>query len=161
MEVYNVIQLNNGDILLKKVIIDVTKYNQKIKENGDILFEKINEIVINEFADLNNYNFTNSEIVQCYIDNKNITKLKYKSILTEIYSIIDNGSKIIKKTLLNIETLKKEVDGFYYLENIGISVQGVDSNKCIKEIVNQCICNNISIKMKINLTNGDIIKIDI
>ncbi len=54
---------------------------------------------------------------------------------------INDGTKIIKNTKLNIKTIKKEDEGFYYLDNIGISVQGIDSNKCLNEIISQCMEN--------------------
>ncbi len=78
-----------------------------------------------------------------------------------MYSIIDNGVKIIKNTKLNIKTIKKEDEGFYYLENIGISVQGAENNKCLNEIINQCIINEIDIKMTIELSNKITIDIDL
>ena len=62
-------------------------------------------------------------------------------------------------SLLLNKTIKKENDGFYYLDTIGISVQGVDSNKCLSEIINQCINNYIKLSMKIKLVDGSIINI--
>src|SRR3989344_5798755 len=92
-----------------------------------------------------------SIISECSIDNKEFNRLKYKPILEQIYKTINDGTKIIKNTKLNIKTIKKEDEGFYYLDNIGISVQGVDSNKCLLEIINQCIENEIELSMKIKL----------
>ena len=69
--------------------------------------------------------------------------------------------KIIKNTKLNIKTIKKEDEGFYYLDNIGISIQGVDSNKCLLEIINQCLENQIKLSMNIKLINNIIININI
>ena len=60
---------------------------------------------------------------------------------------------------MNIKTIKKEDDGFYYLDNIGISIQGVDSNKCLLEIINQCMKNNIELFIKIKLYNNTVINI--
>jgi hypothetical protein len=45
------------------------------------------------------------------------------------------------------------------LDNIGISVQGVDSNKCLLEIINQCIENEIKLSMKIKLIDDITINI--
>ena len=39
--------------------------------------------------------------------------------------------------------------GVYYLENLGINVQGMDANKCLCEIIHQCI-NNTNIILNIN-----------
>jgi hypothetical protein len=65
------------------------------------------------------------------LDNDEIIKLKYKSVLENIYKIINDGTKIIKNSKLNIKTIKKLDEEFYYLEDLGISIQGVDSNKCL------------------------------
>ncbi len=78
-----------------------------------------------------------------------------------IYKIINDGAKIIKNTNLNIKTLEKNDSGFYYVEELGISIQGVDSNKCLYEIYNQCIENKIKIKLQIKTFDNNIINISI
>ncbi len=154
MEVYKYISDEDGNIYLQKNIIDESKYKIIKKNNGDILLKKIKEIKL-DIESIPNYDFNSSTITNCVIDDKIFNKLKYKPILEKILSIIGDGSKIIKNTKLNIKTIQKEDKGFYYLENLGISIQGVDSNKCINEIVNQCIHNNIKLKLNIKLSNGD------
>jgi hypothetical protein len=94
------------------------------------------------------------------LNDDEITKLKYKSILENIYKIINDGIKIIKNSKLNIKTINKLDEGFYYLEDLGISIQGVDSNKCLLEIINQCIENEISLIMKIKLNDETNININ-
>jgi hypothetical protein len=158
METYKIRNLDNGDILLQKNIIDNTNYNIIYKENGDILLQKINNINI---TDIKNYDFKKSIIQITKINNEDFNKLKYKLILEQIYKLIKDGVKIIKNTKLNIKTIKKEDEGFYYLDNIGISIQGVDSNKCLLEIINQCLENQIKLSMKIKLINNIIININI
>jgi hypothetical protein len=103
------------------------------------------------------FNFCNSQITYCKINNEEY-KI-YKSILKEIYEIIDDGSKIIKNTCLNIKTIRYTDKGFYYLKDLGISVQGVDANKCIYEIINQCIENNINLKINIKLNDNKLINV--
>jgi len=109
---------------------------------------------------LNEKRCKKSIIYECLIDNKEFNKLKYKLILEQIYKIINDGTKIIKNTRLHIKTINKEDNGFYYLNNIGISIQGVDSNKSLLEIINQCIENKIKISMKIKLIDETIININ-
>ena len=98
--------------------------------------------------------------MSCLLNDNEIIKLKYKSILENIYKIINDGTKIIKNSKLNIKTIKKLDEGFYYLEDLGISIQGVDSNKCLLEIINQCIENEISLIMKIKLNDETNININ-
>ena len=160
METYKFTKLDNGDILLQKIIIDNTNYTVINKENGDVLLKKITHINITDITDIKDHDFKKSTISECVIDNKEYNKLKYKSILEQIYKLINDGTKIIKNTKLNIKTIKKEDEGFYYLDNISISVQGVDSNKCLLEIINQCIENEIELSMKIKLINDTTININ-
>jgi len=157
MEVYKFINLDNDDILLEKTTIDNTNYIIIKQEDGNILLKKTNFVDITDIKDIKNYDFKKSSILECSINNEEFNKLKYKSILEEIYKIINDGVIIIKHTQLNIKTIKKENDGYYYLDDIGISVQGVDSNKCLLEIINQCIENEIELNMKIKLNNNIII----
>jgi hypothetical protein len=82
-----------------------------------------------------------------------------KNVLNYVYDVIDNGAKIIKTSILNIDTKKRNDSGYYYLDNLGISVQGVDSNKCMLEIISQCLCYNIKIMMKIQLENNKLVNI--
>ena len=64
-----------------------------------------------------------------------------------------------QKTSLNIKTTKKEDKGFYYLEELGLSIQGVEKGKCLYEIALQCIENVIKINMEIK-SNECIYKIN-
>ena len=160
MEFYELKNLDNGDMLLEKCIIDNTNYTIINKNNGDKILKKISTINIISVNDIKKYEFGGSNILSCTLNNNKMTKLKYKSLLEKIYKIIDNGTKIIKNSKLNIKTTKKTDEGFKYYEDLGISIQAVDSNKSLLEIVNQCIENKISIIMKIRLndkTNIDII----
>jgi hypothetical protein len=159
MEVYILNNLNNGDILLEKKIIDDTEYIIDYKDNGDKLLKKINAINIIDIQDIKNYNFANSIILECTINDQKCNKLNYNPIIRQIYREIGDGSIIIRKTKINIKTIKIENKGFTYLEDIGISVQSVDNNKGLLEIIHQSIENNISLSMKIKLDNNTIVYI--
>ena len=160
MEIYKYTQSNDGDILLQKIIINDGNYTIINKDNGDKLLKKITHINITNIEDIKNYDFLKSLIIECSIYDKEFNKLKYKVILEQIYKLINDGTKIIKNTKLNIKTIKKEDEGFYYLDNVGISIQGVNSNKCLLEIINQCIKNKIGLYMKIKLIDKNTININ-
>ena len=161
MEVYKFKNLENGDILLEKMILDDTNYTITNKNNGDKLLKKITSINITDINDIRKYDFRKSSIVSCLLNDEEMKKLKYKSILEYIYKLINDGTKIIKNSKLNIKTIKKLDEGFYYLEDLGISIQGVDSNKCLLEIINQCVKNEFSLIMKIKLNGETNININI
>ena len=67
MEVYKFINLNNGDILLEKVIIDNIDYCIINKNNGDKILKKIVNINITDASDIKKYDFTKSNIVSLHI----------------------------------------------------------------------------------------------
>jgi hypothetical protein len=157
MEIYEK-QDQNDIIILKKLSIDLTKYNVENLENGDKkLIPKVDEI--KSIDEIKQFNFKNSKIIECEVNNYIITITKYKNVLNYVYDVIDNGAKIIKTSILNIDTKKRNDSGYYYLDNLGISVQGVDSNKCMLEIISQCLCYNIKIMMKIQLENNKLVNI--
>lgn len=152
--------LPDQSILLKKKYYNLDDYDIINNENGDIIINKKQKIFICNIDDLKSYNFINSKCEYCKINGEIMTpSIKYNNILKNIFNIIDDGTKIIKNSILNIKTTNETEKGFKYLENIGISYQGIDSNKCIKEIFNQCTKNNIKIKMKIILENNKKINI--
>ncbi len=47
MEMYERVQHENGDILLKKFVVDISKYNIVVQSDGDKLLVKKKNIVIN------------------------------------------------------------------------------------------------------------------
>jgi hypothetical protein len=145
---------------MEVVKIKNTEYEIHPQDNGQLLLKPLCiYLTKNDINNLNIYDFSNSKIINCNINNQEHHKLKYRNILDEIYKIINNGTKIIKNTTINIQTLKINDRGFYYLKDIGISIQGIDSNKCIYEIINQCINNDIIIEINIELSNTRIINI--
>ena len=160
--IYKFTKLDNGNILLKKFTIDdQNNYYIKHLDDGNILLKKKNLMLLNNFNDIKKFDYCYSKITKCVINNKNIEKYKFVHILTYIYNLIDDGFNIIKNTLINIKTFEKNNNGFQYLKNIGISFQQVDANKSVHEIVNQCISNDINIKLYITDKNNNNLLINI
>ena len=127
------------------------------QNNGQLILKPLQ--IINNLDNLDTINFSSSQITYCKINNDEYQTHKYRTILNKIYEIIDDGTKIILNSDLNIKTIRYTANGFYYLNNLGISVQGVDSNKCIYEIINQCEKNNINLKINIKLNNNKLINV--
>ena len=146
---------------MSTITIDNIEYSIHKQKSSNLLLKPIKKIIINKIDDILEYDFCNSQIISCSVNDILCDKNKYKPILNDIYYKINNGTKIIKNTSINIQTIKREDSGFYYLNQLGISVQGVDANKCLYEIINQCNKNNIKLKMHIELKNKEIIMIEI
>jgi hypothetical protein len=88
-----------------KITIDNIDYDIYPQDDGNLLL-RLKMIQINNLNKLSQYDFCNSKIISCCIHNKLCDKNKYKTILSNIYHIINSGTKIIKNTTLNIETKK-------------------------------------------------------
>ncbi len=130
----------------------------KIKILKDIELEKQRQKQIKLV--LEKYDFTKSIILSCFINDDKIITTKYNSILKYIYKLINDGDKIKKNTKLNIKRNEKKIDcGFFYMEDLDISIQRVDSNKCLQEIINQCNENKINIILKIKTNDDEIVVI--
>jgi hypothetical protein len=61
---------------------------------------------------------------------------------------------------MNIKTTLCKENGFHPIENLGISVQGKDSNNTMIEILTQTKANNIKLTMEIELQDKKIIYIE-
>ena len=83
MEVYKYIE-ENDIIKLEKIIIDISKYDI-IEDDGNIILKKI--LYLNS-ENIKNYDFKDSNIHKCFINNKKFDRLYYKSILDYIYIIL-------------------------------------------------------------------------
>ena len=155
-EEYNYYQYSENDNL----------YDGKYRKLSDV---NVLSIVLNllekkeDRLEIKNHDFTSSTIQFAILCLLNIehkpSKLKYKTIRDVVYRLIGNSNTIIQNTTLNIIKEKKTDKGFDYMEDLHISVQGVDSNSCIYEIISQCKKNNIGIQMQIKLKNNKVIDI--
>ena len=160
MEFY-MVDTKDNYILLKKSVIDLTDYNVEKLDNGDIKLTDKYEYNKIDIEDVSSHKFGFSKINKVFINNKKYNYNKYKLILLEIYNYINDGAKIIKNTTINIKTKKIQDKGFHYYENLGISIQGVDADKCIQEIITQAKINNIKVELYVTLNNGESICINI
>lgn len=160
MNIYTIKLKEANKIILEKFVIDETKYTKEILTNGVIVLTK-NLVKITKINDIKNYYFKNSTVISCSINNIQLTKLNYMSILYYIYNIIGCGTVIITKSILNIKTIEKNIKGFNYIENLGISVQSVDSDKSLTEILWQCFYNHININITIKLEDNNLLNITI
>jgi len=157
LDIYKFVVVNNNDILLEKVEININDYIIENLENGNKLLKK--RITITVINDIKKYNFSNSIILSCTLNNIPVSILKYSNIMKNIYDLINDGTTIIKNTIMNIKTIEINISGFHYYKNLGISIQSADSNKTLLEIIKQCTSNNIFIDMEIKLNNNEVLKL--
>jgi hypothetical protein len=133
-------------------------FTWKIVDNKIIIKKKIK--TLNTIDEIKLINFRNSRVEKVSINNTIINNNNYNSIIKYLFEdIIKDGVQIIKNSILNIKTVYRDDSGFHYLESIGISYQGIDSNKAIIEICNQCKVNNIILNLTIKLNNDELVMI--
>jgi hypothetical protein len=78
--------------------INLDNYNPQFNDDGTILL--VPKFITVKYDELENYDFAFSNIINCKIKNKNLNKLKFNSILYDIYCEIDDGTTIIKKAIV-------------------------------------------------------------
>lgn len=148
---------NDKNIIIKNIdTYDISFYN-----NSLILKKKqqhTEPVNIDEL--LEKYDFTSSDILEVVIDNKKLDIINYFPLLKYIYNLINSKKLILDNTIMNIKTgnLDKQ-KGFKYIEKYNFSVQRTANNKTVKELTNMCNICNIHKKIKIQLSNNDIIYI--
>jgi hypothetical protein len=149
-------KLDNGDILLVKKEIYTDEYTWDRQPNGDLLLKKIKYDLIT-LDNINTYEFSHSLIMSVLLNDEQFDGIKYRTIRNHVYGIIGDGLCVIKNSILNIKLPELNTKGFTYNPVLGISVQGADSNKTIKEIILQCKKNNISLNMQIKLNTNKLV----
>lgn len=148
---------NNKNIIIKNIdTYDISFYN-----NSLILKKKKNHtepVNIDEL--LQKYDFKSSKILKVIIDNKRLEIINYFTLLKYIYNLIDCKKLILDNTIMNIKAgnIDKQ-KSFRFINKHNFSVQGTENNKTIKEIINMCNICNIHKKIKIKLSNDEIITI--
>ena len=135
------------------IIQNIEKYDINFK-NGNLILKKKVKYQNNIF----NNDFKNSKIINCFVENKELDIIKYKPLLENIYFYINNREIIKDNTILNIEDGCLTDKGFKFIEELNFSVQGADSNKTLKEIVNISNICNIKLKFNIKLENDKIVE---
>jgi len=142
-------------------IIDINNYNiTQVNADEYYLEKKLNYKEIN-FKTLSKYDFTGCIIKQCLLDNNLIQVKSLNKLLEKVYLKINNKEVIKKNSLLNIEFINNDIRGWNQIKKLGISYPKPKSNMLIHEITKQLEIANISMMLKLELENDQLIKIKI
>jgi hypothetical protein len=134
-------------------IPNINKYNYK-KINGSLVGERINPFV--DESTLFRYNLLGSKLVEFIIDDVIIDVKKYMKILKFLYLNM-NKETILQNTTLNISIQEINDKGFKYYENLGLSIQGADARRTLKEIINIIRVKKSNMEMTIKLKTDEIV----
>ena len=135
------------------VVQNIEEYTQQII-HGNLILTRINPYVNEEM--LFQQNLRGSTIAECKINNVHYEMKKYKKLLLYLYSIT-NKETILQNTILNISQQEIYDKGFDYYNHLGLSIQGADTRRTLKEIINISKTKNYSMELKIKLKNDEII----
>lgn len=142
-------------------IIDINNYNiTQVNADEYYLEKKLNYKEIN-FKTLSKYDFTGCIIKQCLLDNNLIQVKSLNKLLEKVYLKINNKEVIKKNSLLNIEFINNDIRGWNQIKKLGISYPKPKSNMLIHEISKQLEIANISMMLKLELENDQLIKIKV
>ena len=135
-------------------IPNIQEFTQQII-NGNLVLTRTLPFI--DEATLFQKNLRGSTITECKINNINNDIHKYKKILIYLYSITDIET-ILQNTILNISQQEIYDKGFEYYNRFGISIQGADARRTLKEIINIIKIKNYSMELKIKLKNDEIVR---
>lgn len=98
---------------------------------------------------LSDYSFNGCKVISAEIEGIILEKLTLANIYKSIYEFIGDVDQIKENAILKIEDGFVKGKGFVYFEELNISVQGVTSDKAMKEIFAQILNNDLRFRMEI------------
>ena len=159
-------QIINGSLVLIRTIPNIENFTQQIG-NGSLVLTSlipnvedfapqiIDALHLDEDA-LFTKDFRKSKIIECKINNINTFCNKYIKIVIYLYSFM-NRESILQNTTLNILLEENYDNGFKYYPKLGLSIQGVESKRSLREIINIIKVQRYNINIKIQLQNDEIV----
>jgi len=137
---------------------NISDYILDITQNKLIIKKNLIELTENNYK---SFNYTKSSIIDCKLNNSDVSKLKYKSIVLDIWKYL----KIISINFRNHTTMKYEeglrkTNGFQYDKDLNISLQNKDALGTFIEIFNLVKKLDIVFYIKIELENKKIIYLE-
>jgi hypothetical protein len=131
----------------------ISNYIMEIVDDTLILTSKLNYITE---SDINRICLLDSIILSCKINDKEVDRLKYKSILIHIYKQMP-ANLILQNTEMNIKLIETNENGYVWYKDLNMSIQGKDSNLSFKEILRMIKLNQMKLEIEIELKNKEII----
>lgn len=136
-------------------IPNIHEFTQQVI-NGSLVLTRINPIITE--AELFQKNLRGSIITECKINNVVVNVKKFRKLLIHLYSTTDMHI-ILQNTILNIVALEKYDKGFEYYADLGLSIQGADSRRTLREIINILRLKGWTMDLQITLAATDIIRV--
>ena len=135
-------------------IPDIQNYTFEIKDNVLILTPKYIKKTLQEMY---NINLTHSKIDLCviYNDDKIISEhTKFRSILINIWKSMPT-QLLLQNTTYNMKLANDGENGYRWINDINVSVQGKDSHGAFKEMVKMIQVNSYKCNIHITVLTGE------
>jgi hypothetical protein len=153
MEINGIIKIAN---FLRDYVIQITDDGDAVITPKSMIPDCQTIKYIND-VELFKINLTNSTIIECKINDDSLKKLKYRSILINIYEKMTTN-QILQNTTFNFRLDPNyNINGYKYIKSINMCMQDKCANGTIKEIVNMIKINKFKFCIKIKLLNDEII----
>jgi len=116
----------------------MAKTNNNFDSNKNIQLVEENQLTFStiKFAKINK--ITNSNI-------------PYKELINICYKEINNQELIFANTILRLDKAKRDDKGYKYFDDLQFSIQGADAKHSLLEVIKQCLFNNFSFEIVIEL----------
>ena len=151
MDYFNVISQSDTQAVLQ------LKPNYSLQVNNNVITINTDYIIVTNPNSLGKYDFTGSTITSVNVNETVLAITSYSDLVTYIYTLINDGPKIITNAKLIVKTIEIVDPNYIYLSTIGIGYETDNTNNYIFEIGNQSIINQIKLNMNIRLSNGTVI----
>lgn len=126
----------------------VIENEDHIKGYSKVIVEKYN---MNSVEDsLSSFDFKGSSVRRANIEGIEIEKLSYWGIIRGIYEFLGDVEHIVENSQLSIVEGKYTEKGYVWIKELDISVQGVTSDRSVKEIFKQILENRLTFFMEID-----------
>ena len=151
MDYFNIVSQSDTQAVLE------LKPNYSLQVNNNVITINTDYIIVTNPNCLGKYNFDSSTITSVNVNDTVVAITSYSDLVSYIYTLINDGPKIITNAKLIVKTVEIVDPNYIYLRTIGIGYETDTTNNYIFEIGNQSIINQIKLNMDIRLSNGTVI----
>jgi hypothetical protein len=151
MDYFNIVSQSDTQAVLQ------LKPNYSLQVTDNVITINTDYIIVTNPNSLGKYNFTGSTITSVNVNETVVAITSYSDLVTYIYTLINDGPRIITNSKLTVKTIDIADPNYIYLSAIGVGYQTDTENNYIFEVGNQSIINQIKINMNIRLSNGTVI----
>jgi hypothetical protein len=132
-----ILDITQNKLIIKKNLIELTEDNYKL------------------------FNYIKSNILECKLNNEDVSKLKYKSIVLDLWNYLKTDDINFRNyTTMKYEEGLRTTNGYHYDKDLNVSLQYKDALKTFIEIFNLVKTLDIKFYIKIELENKKIVYLE-